>query len=157
MKFWFSPHETASISCCQDILNTVVEQNRTKLTKHPQALTNKHHKKRICTVDKYTCKWDNAFTIYYAFLELEYIVIPLSQTYLQASRYPPIMEVGWIFCLTNSSAFFRSSAAIITCLWKQNKHQANQILCAKSINFSRWKNEWHLHSSSCFHEGINNG
>lgn len=37
-------------------------------------------------------------------------------SYLQASRYPPIMEVGWIFCFTSSSAFLRSSAAIITCL-----------------------------------------
>ena len=33
---------------------------------------------------------------------------------LQANRYPAMMEVGWIFCLTNSSAFFRSSAATIT-------------------------------------------
>ena len=36
------------------------------------------------------------------------------QASLQASLYPLMMEVGWIFCLTSSSAFFKSSAAIIT-------------------------------------------
>ena len=35
-------------------------------------------------------------------------------TYLQASRYPLMTEVGWIFDLTNSSAFFSNSAAMIT-------------------------------------------
>ena len=33
---------------------------------------------------------------------------------LQANRYPAMMEVGWIFCLINSLAFFKSSAATIT-------------------------------------------
>ena len=33
-----------------------------------------------------------------------------------ASLYPAMIEVGWIFCLTNSSAFLRSSAAMMTTL-----------------------------------------
>lgn len=37
-----------------------------------------------------------------------------SDSYLQASLYPLMTEVGWIFCLTSSSAFFSSSAAMIT-------------------------------------------
>ena len=36
-------------------------------------------------------------------------------TYLQASRYPLMMEVGWILNLTSCSACFKSSAATITC------------------------------------------
>ena len=35
-------------------------------------------------------------------------------TYLQASRYPLMMDVGWIFCRTNSLAPFNSSAAMMT-------------------------------------------
>ena len=35
-------------------------------------------------------------------------------TYLQASRYPLMMEVGWILNLTSCSACFKSSAATIT-------------------------------------------
>ncbi len=37
-----------------------------------------------------------------------------SEAYLQASLYPLMTEVGWIFCLTSSSALFSSSAAMIT-------------------------------------------
>ena len=33
---------------------------------------------------------------------------------MQAKRKPLMMDVGWIFCFANSSAFFNSSAAIIT-------------------------------------------
>ena len=38
-----------------------------------------------------------------------------SDTHLQASRYPLMMEVGWILNLTSCSACFKSSAATITC------------------------------------------
>ncbi len=35
-------------------------------------------------------------------------------TYLQANLYPAMILVGWIFCFTNSSAFFNNSAATMT-------------------------------------------
>lgn len=41
-------------------------------------------------------------------------------TDLQASLYPLITDVGWIFCFTSSSAFFNSSAAMIT-WWEKMK------------------------------------
>lgn len=34
----------------------------------------------------------------------------------QVDNKPAMMVVGWIFCFTSSSAFFNSSAAIITTL-----------------------------------------
>lgn len=94
-----------------DYRNTI---KKTKLTRKPNPNQQKPH--HPCNKPPYST-WCQKVCINAV---TKYRNSTVSVSYLQASRYPPIMEVGWIFCFTSSSAFLRSSAAIIT--WLKHKH-----------------------------------
>ena len=64
--------------------------------------------------------------------------IALSHTYLQARRYPLMMEVGWILYFTSSSACFSSSAATIT--WNEIGLVVFATIQMGITSTTNWKN-----------------
>lgn len=64
--------------------------------------------------------------------------IALLHTYLQARRYPLMMEVGWILYFTSSSACFSSSAATIT--WNEIGLVVFAIIQMGITSTTNWKN-----------------